>query len=226
MDIAEREIEEIWKSPPSLDMPWVEVSNLGRIRTLDHKCLFSRMGKKQMRQRKGRIRKLCTDSRGRPAMTFFSRGVIGERIIIGRLLRSLVAECFLPDYSPDLYVFYKNSDISDCRAENLRMGTKKERYAISGAASSTNVVEVRKDGQTVGVFNGCGAVGRFLGVTKQTVWADIKAKGKCKGYELVAYEPRIPKASALGVCQPKLREKEAIRQAVLEQILREMSCQE
>jgi hypothetical protein len=65
MDIAEREIEEIWKSPPSLDMPWVEVSNLGRIRTLDHKCLFSRMGKKQMRQRKGRIRKLFTKKRPR-----------------------------------------------------------------------------------------------------------------------------------------------------------------
>ena len=182
MDIAKTKSGEIWKSPPSLKRTWIEVSNLGRIRTLNHESRFYRLG-------------------------------YGERIVKGRLLRCLVAECFLPDYRPDLYVFHKNGDIGDCRAENLRMGTKAEKYAKAGASSSTIVVEVKKDGQTVGVFNGCGAAARFLGVTKQSVWEDVRVGRKCKGYQLVA--------------TPKLRKTETIRQTRLEQILREMLiCQE
>ena len=205
MDIAKTKSGEIWKSPPSLKRTWIEVSNLGRIRTLNHESRFYRLGYQSRRKCKGRIR--------RPEIFVFSRTTHGERIVKGRLLRCLVAECFLPDYRPDLYVFHKNGDIGDCRAENLRMGTKAEKYAKAGASSSTIVVEVKKDGQTVGVFNGCGAAARFLGVTKQSVWEDVRVGRKCKGYQLVA--------------TPKLRKTETIRQTRLEQILREMLiCQE
>ena len=57
--------KEIWKSPPSLNKWWVEVSNLGRVRTLDHESTFTRFSKKQCRISYGRIKKLSKDTRGR-----------------------------------------------------------------------------------------------------------------------------------------------------------------
>lgn len=164
---------EIWKKPPSIQCDWLEVSHLGRCRTLPH---FSPNGN----VRAGRILSLSPDTRGRPLLTFFFKGKQHNR-----LLRCIVAECFLPEWKKGKCVFHKNGDVTDCRAENLIVGTQKTRYSIATISKSKHIIIVEKDGKVLGRFFGIRSAGRYLGVSKQAVhYAVRRQRPNPKGLDL------------------------------------------
>lgn len=173
--------KEIWKSPPSLKMPWVEVSNLGRVRTLDRYVDFVRKNDSAKRHdfRKGCIRKIYCDSRGRP---LFCSGK-GRN----RLVRVLVAECFVPNDAPYIkkFVFHKDGNPQNCRADNLVWGRRKSDFYFSGRPVGLYHNGV-KEPMMVGSL--C-SVARHIGCTKQAVHRAIQVGGKCFGYE-VRYLPK------------------------------------
>lgn len=113
-------MQEVWKSPPSIGKPWLEVSNLGRVRRVDRLQPVFRMGKHQTRLIKGRLLKPSKDTRGRYMIGI---GTGGEHKI--KLLLILVAECFVENPNPKKLnmVFFKDENRSNCRADNLCWGS-------------------------------------------------------------------------------------------------------
>ena len=61
MAIADKHVIEVWKSPPSLDCPRMEVSNLGRVRTIPYVRHFLRFGEPRTCRIEGRVIKCAKD---------------------------------------------------------------------------------------------------------------------------------------------------------------------
>lgn len=177
MSTAKRKVKEIWKTPPSVNRPWIEVSNLGRVRTLPHKTTVGSY------RSQCRIRKMSVDTRGRPFVSYWDKEKGRYK---NRLLRVLVAECFLKDYREDLYVSHKNSDVGDCRASNLNMIDKEKRYDNSSQNSSKMVIVLKPKTGNRKEFIGCGKAAKFLGVTKQSVHSALLRRGTCCGYKVMS----------------------------------------
>lgn len=182
-----KETKEIWKSPPSIKKPWIEVSNLGRVRSIDHETTFERCGEVEVHQREGRIKKAPVDSRGR-AQLLFSTRENGEVRKHGRLLKVLVAECFLPEYRKGMFVYQRNGDLKDCRISNLVVKTKEVKRNIRRIAMSRYKFIVKEGDKVRGAYAGCEETGRAIGCTKQAVHAAWKTGGKCKGFTIT----RVP----------------------------------
>ena len=180
------EVKEVWKSPPSINRSWIEVSNLGRVRTLDHEVEFFRCGEKQRRLQRGRIRKLIPDTRGRPMvfLHYFDKKV--GKVIIGRLIRSLVAECFCHGWRSSSNVFHRNGDVKDCRASNLIVGEKRDRYRRNAIRMAQMKITLKVENDVIGEFCGFGEAARFLGVTKQAVNNAYRTGSKCCGCKVTA----------------------------------------
>lgn len=166
---------EVWKSPPSLYKWWVEVSNMGRVRTLD-RYVYVRNNKGGERHyfKKGRILKLACDSRGRPIYSFVGGG---------RLIRDLVAECFVPKtHSSDKWVFHKDGNPKNCKADNLCWGCSLKDHHIIG-----RLVGAYRNGEnTPFIQGGLTFVANKIGVTKQAIHIAIKKGRRCNGV-LVKY---------------------------------------
>lgn len=128
-------MQEVWKSPPSIGIPWLEVSNLGNVRRVDHIQMVVRTGKNLMRRIKGRLLKPSKDTRGR---YMIGVGQGGEHKL--KLLHILVAECFVENPNPKKFsmVFFKDGNQSNCRAENLYFGSIKTK----GENQSKNIKKV------------------------------------------------------------------------------------
>ena len=168
--------KEIWKSPPSLNKWWVEVSNFGRVRTLPHTISFVRLGKTEERLEPGCTRKCTHDSRGR-LQIFLSQGV-------GFLVHRLVAECFVENPNPARYnyVFFKNGNISDCRANNLQWGDRQDKGYLMRGKYAHNLITIYDNGIKAGEFRGLGEAARALGCTKQAVDIAVKTNRPCRGF--------------------------------------------
>ena len=177
---------EVWKSPPSLGKWWVEVSNLGRVRTLPHKIKFVVKGRSIERKELGRVLKLGKDTRGR-YMVFFSG--VGDRT--GLLVHRLVAECFVSNPNPRSYnyVFFKNGNISDCRAENLQWGDIRDKSWLMRGKRTKHIIQIYDNGEFVGEYFGLGETAKALGCTKQAVDFAMKRGCLCKGF-VVKYKER------------------------------------
>lgn len=177
---------EVWKSPPSLGKWWVEVSNLGRVRTLPHKIKFVVKGRHIERIEPGRIRKLGKDTRGRYILIF-----PGVGHLIGLLVHRLVAECFVSNPTPRSYnyVFFKNGNISDCRAENLQWGDIRDKSWLMEEKRTKHLIQIYDNGEFVGEYFGIGEAAKVLGCTKQAVDCAMKRGHLCKGF-VVKYKER------------------------------------
>lgn len=172
---------EIWKSPPSLNKWWVEVSNLGRVRTLPHKSKFTLRGQQIERKEPGRIRKASRDTRGR-FQVFLHDEVSSKAFFIHRL----VAECFVKNQNPEKYnyVFFKNGDISDCRAENLQWGDENDKAWLREGKHIKNLIRIYDNGVLVGEYFGLGETARALGCSKQAIHSAMGRGGMCKGFSV------------------------------------------
>ena len=180
------EVKEIWKSPPSINKPWMEVSNLGRVRTLDHEMEFFTLGEKRKRLQRGRIRKISPDTRGRPMVFIHTVDKNGQTVIRGKLLRSLVAECFCPGWRKSSNVFHLNGDIRDCRASNLIVGEQRDKNRMCAVRMAQVKITLKVEGDVIGEFCGCGEAAKFLGVSKQSVNYALHSGGRCCGCKVYA----------------------------------------
>ena len=105
--------EEIWKVYP--DYPWIEVSNLGRVRTKDRTVTRSD-GKKQFV--KGRILK---QQCGRGGYMYVAFGANGKKVNL-RVSR-VVAITFIPNPNGYSQVNHIDCDRSNNRVDNLEWCT-------------------------------------------------------------------------------------------------------
>lgn len=103
------------------EIPYIEVSNMGRFRTIDRYVEKIRLGKKVIVHKKSKLRKLSKDNNG-----YLKLIVCSKNEIKGFVAHRLVAKYFLPDYNDNLEVDHINDCRDDNRAENLRMVTRLE----------------------------------------------------------------------------------------------------
>lgn len=103
------------------ETPYIEVSNMGRFRTIDRTIEKIRLGKKVIVHKKGSIRKLSKDNNGYLKLIVCSKN--GTK---GFVAHRLVAKYFSPDYDDKLEVDHINDCRDDNRVENLRMVTRLE----------------------------------------------------------------------------------------------------
>ena len=110
---------EIWKKID--EIPYIEVSNMGRFRTIDRTLEKIRLGKKVFVHKEGCLRKLSKDNNGYLKLIVWSKNEVK-----GFVAHRLVAKYFLPDYDDKLEVDHINDCRDDNRVENLRMVTRIE----------------------------------------------------------------------------------------------------
>lgn len=166
-----------------------EVSNLGRVRTLD-RVLFVKRGEKLFeRKLKGRVLK---GSR-------YSNGYIGVKFSLngrGHLVHRLVGFAFVSNDSPatKTQINHKNGDRLDNRAENLEWVTCSENHKHSYRHLSRKqhalqeTVKMEKDGEVL-FFESCLSASKSFGVSPGSIASAATRNHKCKGW-VVTYETR------------------------------------
>lgn len=124
-------MEEIWKDIPGYENKY-QASNMGRIRSLNHKvrgiCHF--MGEEFYRNVKGRILKPGRFSKYGHVSVVLGHGAIGSPV------HQLVMKTFVGEPPEGMEVLHNNGDPADNRLENLRYGTRTE-----------NILDVYKQGK-------------------------------------------------------------------------------
>lgn len=151
--------KEIWKPIPKFDN--YEVSNLGNVRNVH----TGRIMTPKFKRRNGMVVGIRTN---------------GSRYF--REVSRLVAEAFLTDFDPTLYVSHKDDDIWNNRADNLYMSTrsdagvkanktKKERNTPS-KRTQVRVVETGK------VYKSISACAREIGLSRASLHQCIYNKQK------------------------------------------------
>ena len=110
---------EVWKKIE--EIPHMEVSNMGRFRTVDHTTKKMRLGSEVTVHYKGKIRKACVDDSGYEKLVVHT-----QTGVKGYVAHRLVAKYFLEGYNENLEVDHINDIRTDNRVENLRMITHLE----------------------------------------------------------------------------------------------------
>lgn len=103
------------------EIPFMEVSNYGRFRSVDRTIEKIRNGKVVKVRIKGRIRKTSTDDNGYQKIV-----VVVDGNVKGYVAHRLVAKYFLDDFDPELEVDHIDDDRSNNNANNLRMVSRLE----------------------------------------------------------------------------------------------------
>lgn len=107
--------EEIWKSVPRFQGRY-EVSNLGNIRSLNRKTAYTKAsGATSVSTFRGRLLKQRLNPEdGQMCVTLSDMGR-QKTLSVSRI----VAEAFLPDFKPNLYVYHKDGDLTNNCVDNL-----------------------------------------------------------------------------------------------------------
>lgn len=130
--ILDKEEKEIWKIFP--DYPFIEASNLGRVRTRDRYALLKNGGKRFI---KGRVLKQSPNNKGYMCVSFCTRG---KQIHL--LVHRICATCFVPNPLDLPEVNHIDNDPTNNIVSNLEWCTRKynisykERYGKSAAEVS------------------------------------------------------------------------------------------
>lgn len=163
---------EIWKAHP--DIPGIEVSTFGRVRTLD-KMVWNGKG---MRLAKGRVLKPGNDGNG-----YLKVGIQSDGKRTMKYVHRLVAETFIknPDNLPQ--VNHKNCDRGNNNVENLEFCTVsynnkyREKYGISNAESlGRPLLAVNLNTMEVLHFRSQGEASRSIGIDCRNVYKVLKGK--------------------------------------------------
>ena len=173
---------EIWKSHP--EYTWIEVSTLGRVRTLD-KMVWNGKGTWLM---KGRVLKQSNDK----------DGYLQVRILIDgkgttKKVHRLVAQAFIPNYDNLPEVNHKNCVRDDNRAINLEWCSHlynvryRQKCGVSQMeATGHPLFAINLATLEVSHFRAQTEAGRVLGVYHQNISKVIKGKYKqANGYWFV-----------------------------------------
>lgn len=108
-------MKEIWKDVVGYEGLY-QVSNLGRVRSLDRVVNITGRGTRKL---KGKLRKITLDSKGYPSVSLSSGNCVDK----GHRVHRLVCEAFIPNPENKLYVDHINTVRTDNRVENLRWVT-------------------------------------------------------------------------------------------------------
>lgn len=113
--------KEIWKPIKNYE-GWYEVSNLGRVRSLDRLVIFNKKAKKGAKERfyKGKIKSLKYHN------GYAMVNLLKNKDLNVVYVHRLVAETFLPRIAGKNEVNHKNGIKSDNRVENLEWCTRLE----------------------------------------------------------------------------------------------------
>lgn len=113
---------ETWRPSPSY--PHLEVSSLGRVRSIARRVRFlSKLGGEFFRQKREKLLKLHPQNGGYLVITF----EVGNTRL-ARTVHSLVAEAFLGPRPEGYDICHENGIRKDNRVENLRYDTRKNNF--------------------------------------------------------------------------------------------------
>lgn len=115
-------MSEIWKAVPGFE-GFYEVSNMGRVRSLDRYVdLIGRWGKPERRFYKGRVRRPFTSTTNDYLMVL----LCVNSVKTPRTIHSLVLEAFVGPCPPGQEARHRNCQHHDNRLDNLLYGTRKQ----------------------------------------------------------------------------------------------------
>lgn len=177
--------EEVWKTFP--DIPFVEVSNLGKIRMKDHWATYKN-GRKRLV--KGRV---LRQQRDRYGYMFVQFSVNGKRITLK--VHRMVAITFIPNPDNLPQVNHIDCNRSNNVVSNLEWCTNQYNTAYRekyGKASSRSVYAVNVETGEVLHFKSRGEAERKLNIPHQAILAIIKGqKNTFHGYWFTEDESEI-----------------------------------
>ena len=182
-------MEEIWKDVEGYEGIY-EVSNLGRVRSLDHKARHvSRMGREFEVTYKGRIRKLWANENGYLFATFKDNGKLKTYRV-----HRLVAEVFIPNPDNLPFINHKDENPSNNRVDNLewctheynvRYGTTIMRIRDTQLKRANAVLQLDMEGNVLGKFMSLERAAEAMGCSTQLIKRVCDNKPHChtaKGY--------------------------------------------
>lgn len=129
-------MKEIWKDIKNYEGLY-QVSNKGRIKSLDRYVNYKVKGKKRLVQ--GKIKKLTVNEKGYLKVTLFKNGK-GET----REVQRFVAEAFIPNPENKPQVNHINGDKTDNKICNLEFCTCKENSLHSLYVLKNNIKQVKQ----------------------------------------------------------------------------------
>ena len=175
--------KEVWKVYP--DYKFIEVSNLGRIRTLD-RYVPNRGGKRLV---KGQVLKQHLNNKGYMYVCF-SENVKTVNLYVHRM----VAICFIPNPNNLPEVNHKDNDPTNNAVSNLEWCTRKYNEAykknfgtsqaeVLGRVLGHPVIAVNPETSEVFWFKSQHEAARQLGVDQSSITKVVKGKqNKARGY--------------------------------------------
>jgi hypothetical protein len=171
-------MEEVWKDIKGFEGLY-QVSNMGRVRSLDRDVVFTYKGKVRINHYKGKIMKLINDGRG------YFQVNLGKRHY---KVHRLVAIHFIDGYQPNLVINHLNEIRTDNRAENLQFCTRGSNVLYSFNIHGSNklgrqVKQFDGKGRCLSVYRTAMDAARILGLDYGRFIESLK-KNKCqrKGY--------------------------------------------
>lgn len=175
--------QEVWKTFP--DYPFIETSNLGRVRTKDR---YAKSKGQERRLIKGRILKQNLDRYGYLYVTF---RVNGE--LVHLKVHRVVATCFCPNPNGHPQVNHIDCDPTNNRWDNLEWCTSqyntayREKYGVPAKEYTKvlrrPVIAVNSETSEVFWFESQHEAARKLGISDSYINMVVKGKqDKAKGY--------------------------------------------
>lgn len=174
-------MKEIWKSVVGYEGLY-EVSNLGRVKSLDMVLPYARHGKITIRIRKGVI---LTPAKMRNG--YLRVGVSNNGKHKLNLVHRLVAMAFIPNYNNYREVNHKNCDKSDNRVVNLEWvnSSQNKIHAIENNLYTNNKVVLQiKDGVVINEYKSTKEAERQTGIFYQSISkVALGKRNKAGGYQ-------------------------------------------
>lgn len=167
---------EVWKSLDFMGYPDYEVSNLGRVKSLD-KYINSCYGSKQLRKEKILKQGKCTN--GYLKVVLVKNGKIKNFTI-----HRLVALAFIPNPENYNYVNHKDENKQNNKVENLEWCTAKynTNYGTSikkmSKAKSKPILQYTKDGIFIKEWDSATTASKELNISQGNITECCKGKRK------------------------------------------------
>ena len=186
-------MEEIWKDIKGFEGRY-QVSNLGRVRSLDMTWTVQRRGREYTFTRKGRIRKF-----GKTIWGYYSVNIYVDGKTKRFPVHRFVAKTFLPNpynypevnhkdenklnntvwINEDGSIDYEKTNLEWCTTQyNLSYGTRNERFQKKSNEPRMRAVnQYDLDGNLINTFKSIAEAGRAVGISTRNIWSICNKKG-------------------------------------------------